>query len=158
MSRLQLFSQLPSTDEELHDHIVALSRMANAKEHQEIFDHLYGCLSILDSKSSSLLTFNSIIIAVFAIFMAGELRLAEWLPVVLGMALVLVSSLLLLWVVWIHWSTTKDLSDLEQHAIILLRVRRARTVNYRLAWYFAVASLTCLSSFLVITTLRRPWV
>src|SRR5438067_801150 len=129
-----LYSQLPKSSDELRRHVAALGRMTNEHEHQSLFDHLYECLSILDSKSASLLSFNSIIIAVFAIFMSGHRSLGQWVTIAVGMASVLVSCLLLLWVVWIHWSTTDNLTDLEKHAFVLLDVRRSRTVMYRLSW------------------------
>jgi hypothetical protein len=145
----KLYDQLPKSEKALKQHVVSLGGMTGGREHQELFDHLYGCLSILDSKSSSLLSFNSIIIAVFAIFMTGELRGVERITITIGMASVMVSCLLLLSVVWVHWSTTENLSDLESHALVLLRVRRSRTIKYRLAWYFAVGSLGALSAFLI---------
>ena len=150
----ELFAQLPKGPQELRQHISALSRMTSERGHQELFDHLYECLSILDSKSTSLLSFNSIIIAVFAIFMTGgSLSVAQWTPIAVGMASVLVSCLLLLWVVWVHWSTTDNLANLENHALILLTVRRSRTIIYRIAWYFAVVAVLCLSAFVVIRSL-----
>ena len=150
----KLYSQLPRDRKALEEHITALARMTNVREHQELFDHLYGCLSILDAKSSSLLSFNSIIIAVFAIFMTGQLHWLEWIAVNVGMASILVSCLLLLSVVWVHWSTTDNLADLKNHALILLEVRRSRTIKYRLAWYFAVAALVVLSLFLAVRFVR----
>lgn len=145
-----LYAQLPKDRDELKNHVSSLSKMTNEREHQKLFDHLYGCLSILDSKSASLLSFNSIIIAVFAIFMTGTLTWFQWATVTAGMATVLASCLLLLWVVWVHWSTTENLGDLERHALILLDVRRNRTIIYRLAWYFAVVSVLCLAAFVVV--------
>lgn len=146
----KLRDQLPKDKKALHAHITALRQMTDVKEHEKLFDHLYGCLSILDAKSTSLLAFNSIIIAVFAIFLSGELRRVEWFAVNIGMASILVSCLLLLSVVWVHWSTTDNLVDLEKHALILLDVRRSRTIKYRLSWYFSVAALCGLIAFLLI--------
>jgi len=150
-----LLSQLPKSDKDLKKHITALSGMADDAHHSGLFDHLYECLSILDSKSSSLLAFNSIIIAVFAIFMTGGLASGEWLVLNFGMATVLGSCLLLLSVVWVHWSTTDNLGDLQKHALILLRVRRSRTIKYRLAWYFAIAAVMSLALFIVVRFVHR---
>lgn len=150
----KLYSQLPRNKGELQKHIAALGAMTNVREHQELFHHLYDCLSILDAKSTSLLSFNSIIIAVFAIFMASEPRGFAWIAVNFGMAMILVSCLLLLSVVWVHWSTTANLEDRENHALILLDVRRSRTIKYRLAWYFSVAGMVGLSLFLAIRVVR----
>jgi hypothetical protein len=153
MSSFTLYAQLPRTEKELDEHVKALSGMTAAHSHEAVFDHLYGCLSILDSKSSSLLSFNSIIIAVFAIFMTVELQGVEWVAIVTGMAMVLVSSFLLLSVVWVHWSTTDHLKDHAKHTVVLLDVRKERTVRYRLSWYFAVLAMVNLSAFLLI----RAW-
>lgn len=155
MFSFKLFSQLPRGPEELGDHIVALKRMTNAHEHQAIFEHLYSCLSILDAKSSSLLTFNSIILAVFAIILPSTHGSSQWIAINTGMVTVLVSSLLLLSVVWVHWSTTDDLQDLEHHALTLLDVRRFRTIKYRLAWYLAVAAVFSLCAFLLLRVINR---
>jgi hypothetical protein len=144
----KLFSQLPKTDRELRAHIRGLAHLTGRHDHQALFDHLYGCLSILDSKSASLLQFNSIICAVYAIFMVGSLTRPAWMEIHLGMTFVLISSLLLLTVVWVHWSTTDHLENLEAHMLILLRVRRERTIKYRLAWYLSVLSLLTLAVFL----------
>ena len=142
-----LFAELPATKADYEEHIGALEEMYKSPEDKELFKHLYDCLSILDSKSTSLLTFNSVIIAVFAIFTVAEPLGVAWIAIAFGMAMTLVSCLLLLWVVWIHWSTTDDLKDKENHPLTLLRVRRSRTVLYRLAWYFSVAGISGLLLF-----------
>jgi hypothetical protein len=143
----RLFHQLPSSRAETEAHIAALCRSSNDPEHQALFGHLYGCLSILDDKCASLLSFNSIVIAVFAIFLTANLTAAGVVIVNIGMAGVLASSLLLMSVVWIHWSTTADLSDPREHAVRLLGVRRSRTVRYRLAWWFSTSAILVLATF-----------
>jgi hypothetical protein len=150
MSSFGLHAQLPRTQSDLEDHVSALSGMTSAHEHEAVFDHLYGCLSILDSKSSSLLSFNSIIIAVFAIFMTTAPQTLEWIAIGSGMTMVLASSFLLLSVVWVHWSTTDHLQDHARHAVILLQVRRDRTIRYRLSWYLAVLAMINMVGFLLI--------
>jgi hypothetical protein len=145
----KLYAQLPKSDSDIRKHVDALQQ-AIGKD--KLFDHLYGCLTILDSKSSSLLAFNSIIIAVFSVFLAGQINLGLYggICVGVGMVAVIVSCFLLLWVVWVHWSTTTDFShSYKDHAFHLLKVRIARTLKYRLAWYFSVTSLLGLSAFLV---------
>lgn len=151
----ELYSQLPKTKAELREHIAALEAMTNVHEHKALFDHLYDCLSILDAKSTSLLSFNSIIIAVFAIFMASQPGGLAWIALNVGMAMILLSCLLLLWVVWVHWSTTANLLHLQNHALILLEVRRSRTIKYRLAWYLSIVGMASLSSFLAISVANR---
>lgn len=135
-----IFEQLPCSQSEVKAHTNALSQMAKDEEHKALFGHFYECLTILDGKSASLLSFNSIIIAVFAIFMAGAFTILEFVILNLGITLALIPSILLLFVVWIHWSTTADLSNLDQHAITLLKVRRTRTIKYRISWHFSASA------------------
>lgn len=68
MNPFRIGAQLPRTKQEIDDHIDALEKMSSDKGHARLFDHLYECLTILDDKSSTLLAFNSIIFAVYAIF------------------------------------------------------------------------------------------
>jgi hypothetical protein len=145
----RLRMELPKTPEEVAAHIVALAHLTDTRAHKDIFDHLYGNLSILDSKSSSLLTFNSIICTVYAIFMAGTPSRVDWILVHLGMALILASSFLLLSVVRVHWSTTEHLRHPPKQMVILLEVRSERTIRYRLAWNLSEASLLTLATCLV---------
>jgi hypothetical protein len=145
----RLHSELPRSDEKLREHAAALRKMLTSREHQELFKHLYDRLSILDAKSASLLAFNSIIIAVFAIFMGSVARGSLWILANCGMAMVVASCLLLLWVVWVRWSSTDDLDDVKGHGDTLLRVWRSRTVQYRLAWRFSVLAMLVLSAFLI---------
>jgi hypothetical protein len=144
----KLYAQLPRGDKALREHRAALK---DAIGEDKLFDHLYGCLTILDSKSSSLLAFNSIIIAVFAVFLTSQTQLGRYGGVCVGagMTAVIVSCFLLLTVVWVHWSTTDDFPNKDEHAFNLLKVRRSRTLKYRLAWYFSVTSVLALSAFLV---------
>ena len=136
--------QLQRSDKERTSHIAALSKIVLSETHQNLFDHLYSCLSIIDSKSSSMLGFNSIILAVFAILMTGDLPLSQSIVANVGMATILLSALLLLSVVWIHWSSTQECGDPDRHANVLLAVRDSRTIRYRVAWLLAVASVLAL--------------
>lgn len=127
---------------EFNKHISSLSTLPDSKEQEHLFNHLYECLSILDNKSSSLLQFNSIISAVFAIFINSNIDVTPVLYVSsLGMSLLLVSCCLLLLVIRVHWSDTEEMQDLESHGKALLEVRGYRTVRYRLAWYLSMVSV-----------------
>lgn len=145
-----LYAELPRAEEEMEAHAKALAETVLSEEHKDLFDHLYSCLSILDSKSASMLTFNSLVIAVFAIFMTHALTQPEWVVVNIGMATTLVSAFLLVSVVWVHWSPTRDLKDAAGHVANLLKHLNSRTIRYRLAWYLALGSLVMLSAFLVL--------
>jgi len=109
VSRYGLLAQLPK-NHQLSDHVGALRAVHSNVADRDLFDHLYDSLSILDSKSQSLLGFNSILAAVFAIFMQGDLGAHRRLAAT-GMALTLASCLLLLLVVWVHWSTPEEMKD-----------------------------------------------
>jgi len=145
VSRYGLLSQLP-TNAQRSDHVDALRAVHNGPD-KYLFDHLYDCLSILDAKSQSLLGFNSIIVAVFAIFMSGDVVKNRRLAAV-GMALTLASCLLLLLVVWVRWSTPGEMKESEDRATLphtLLAVRNERTIAYRLGWYLSFAAVLVLA-------------
>jgi hypothetical protein len=150
-----IFAQLPRTKAEIEAHVAALVRAHKSVEHHELFQHLYGCLTILDDKSASLLSFNSIVIAVYAIVMTASVTTVGFFIAGIGMATVTLSSILLMSVVWIHWSTTEDLQDLDQHAHRLLHVRRSRTIRYRLAWWLSMAGILTLGAGLARALLLR---
>lgn len=105
------------------------------------FGFLYDNLSILDSKSASLLQFNAVILAVNAIFFASSSSHVLRYCLLVDLTLSIFSCIACLVVVWVHWSTTQDLLDSEQHGLVLLRVRDRRTELYRIAWWLAVTAL-----------------
>ena len=154
---LNIYSELPDGDEEMRAHVDALRTMVNSAEHRELFTHLYDSLTILDDKASALLTFNSIIIAVLAV-VASNLGAEELLSLSIlggGIALLALSTFILLRIIWVHWSTTDDLLNLEGHIETLLNVRMKRTVWYRLAWLLVIPSIGLMLVFFVITAFER---
>jgi hypothetical protein len=147
----KLFAQPPKSDADLQAHIAALKRLQSHSAYEKAFDHLYSCLTILDSKSTSLLSFNSIIIAVFALFLTAKESLGRFggIAVGVGISAVIISCFLLLSVVWVQWSTTKEFSEPDHHNVKLLRIRWRRTIRYQLAWCFTVIAILSLSVFLI---------
>jgi hypothetical protein len=142
----RLGAGLPKTEAELRGREKALCEMMTG-EKKDLFSHLYGCLSILDTKSSSLLASNAITSAVFAIFMSNPLPRPELMITLdVGMASILVSSLFLLWVIRVHWATKDELRDLD----VLWGLWRSRTISYQLAWYLSVLAIVALLAFLVL--------
>ena len=142
-------SQLPTNAQE-SGHVDALRAVHDGRD-KYLFDHLYACLSILDSKSQSLLGFNSIIVAVFAIFMSGDVVKNRRLAAA-GMALTLASCLLLLLVVWVRWSTPEEMKEPEGRATLphtLLAEREERTIAYRLGWYLSSLAALLVLAWLV---------
>lgn len=144
-----MYRRSAKTEEALGAHIKALRSMTESKE-QKLFEHLYACLSILDTKSSSLLASNSIITAVFAIFMQMQTLLprGQWITLNIGMALILLSSLLLLLVVLVRWSSPDELNNPERYTLALLKRRNSRTFIYQTAWAFSFLAVGVLSGFL----------
>ena len=95
----------------------------------------------MDTKSASLLQANAIVIAVFTIFLANKLVEVALYAIYLGLFLSITSSFYLLSILWVHWSATGELRDLEKHGRILLDIRIARTIRYRMARQLAFMSL-----------------
>lgn len=103
--RLNVREQLPETEEESRKYIENLANLLGDQQQEPLFDHLYENLSILDAKSASLLQFNSILLAVFAIFLTAEVSAFTFYAALVGILATLFSSYFLLEVVWVHWST-----------------------------------------------------
>ena len=143
--------QLLTSPEERAKHIEALNKVRNNPIHSHHFDFLYENLNILDSKTATLLAFNSIILAVVAIFQSGSQILAYTIIYSLCIIILLVSCILCLQIVWIHWSTTEDLQNVESHCNNLFKVRYKRTIKYRIAWWLALSSLT---AFLIVRVIE----
>jgi len=150
-----LHSQLPKTKQECVAHLDALAKTAAKEMHRDIFGHLYTSLTILDTKSASLLQFDSILIAVYSIYIVNARSeiFALWLSA--GVISVILSAMTLLNVVWIHWSTTGDFLDPADHVLDLLSVRNRRTVLYRTSWYGAFFGVSLLLIFLLDEILFR---
>jgi len=142
--------QLPTTKEGTKKHGEKLRKMVGDAEgsYDKSFDHLYGTLSILDTKASSLLAYNSIIMAIFSIF-ATTLNSKPSFPIVSGLILLLTSSGFLLFIIWVHWSTTDDLENKANHLYTLLNVRRSRTIRYRVAFILSALAMVFLFIFLL---------
>lgn len=137
-----LFPQLQNTEEQRQAHIAALNKLiANEADHK-LFDHLYQTLTILDAKSSSLLVFNGIIIAIFAVFMPTEMPKIDRTALIFGMVSIFLSCLLLLLVVLVHWSSTPVLKlGKEKYLSLLLKIRNSRTLKYRWAWCCSILAM-----------------
>ena len=113
-------------------------------------DFLYGSLSILDAKASSLLTFNAIGLTALAVWL--EYIPPNWLHFTLDIIFIffLFSCVFCLITVWVYWSQPSDLIDSERLTRMLLDKRNARTRLYRLSWVLAmiaVGALTIVSIF-----------
>ena len=142
--RFNIKEQLSTEEENKSQYIIGLVDTLKDQEQSLIFSHLYENLSILDSKSATLLQFNSVLIAIFTIFITSQILLIPYFIGVLGVLTTLVSCNLLLQVVWVYWSTSETMSSTEVHALKLLEVRDERTILYRKSWNCSKLSLLCL--------------
>jgi len=140
-----ILDNLPVGEKDKADHIAALKLLPLDNVHLWCFDHLYNTLTILDQKAASLLQFNSIITAVFTVlFTSAGGGLFSLSVNCLGLSLSMLSSLYLLSIIWVHWSSSNDFKDRDNHIIRLLEVRLERTIRYRRAWQYAVLSFLSL--------------
>lgn len=148
--RKRICEDLPTGPFSIRTYGRNLSRLFSDQAHESLFIHMYDNLTILDAKSGSLLQFNSVLMAVFAIFTAGiEASLINVIGF-LGIVLALLSSLLLLQVVWVHWSSSDHMRSPVKHMGKLLSVRKSRTICYRIAWNLSQLSGIFLFLFIVI--------
>ena len=114
------------------------------------FDFLYGNLSIIDSKASTLLTFNAIGLTVLAVWLQNIPP--NWLHFALDTVFVvfLISSAYCLGTAWLFWSPPSDYEDRDTQTLGLLEKRDFRTSLYHTAWKMAsvaVVSLLLISIF-----------
>jgi len=142
--RFNLFEELPNGPIATRKYSRSLLKLFDDEAHESVFLHIYENLTILDAKSGSLLQFNSVLMAIFAIFIAKIEPEQTNIPGLLGILLALISSLLLLQVVWVHWSTSDHMQSSLKHMTKLLSVRKTRTICYRIAWNFSQWAGLCL--------------
>lgn len=111
---------------------------------QEIRDQ-YDLLTILDSKASGLLTFNSIFLATLAIWLGYVPFNVLHILLDLVFIALLCSCWQLLNVIWLKWTPLEEIADRnpEEVAKELQFVRKRRTGIYHSAWYIAKGSIIC---------------
>lgn len=153
--RLNVREQLPEKEAESRAYIENLSNLLGDSQQSPIFEHLYENLSILDAKSASLLQFNSILLAVFAIFLTAQVSTITFYAAMMGIFASLVSSYLLLDVVWVHWSTADHMHVRDNHELKLLDVRKSRTILYRIAWNFSKFGILAIAVVVILVVGSR---
>ncbi len=129
---------LNKTASDRKEHLSELKKILDNDYHYNIFNFLYDNLNIIDSKASSLLTYNSLIIAGITIIlsMKDEIDLITFLYIS-TIFIFIISSIFCLKVVYLHWSSTTDLKNPDKHLDELLCVREIRSKNYRFSWYLS---------------------
>lgn len=142
------YRQQPINEQDKKDYIKAIKNISQASNaaHFKLFNHFYDLLSILDNKATSLLTYNSIVMAIIAWF---HKYIYNWVLFIIAVLFIL-SSILLISVIWVHWSTKEELNDIDKNLASLLIVTCSRTVRYRLAWACSFCTILLLSFFAII--------
>jgi hypothetical protein len=143
----------PKTEERLQ----YLNEYVNAKDKDRV-KFFYEHLSVIDSKASVLLRFDSLLLAILTVLVfaskpgtsmtaAHVATRLEQLMVVMGWIAVLtlmVSMILSLTVVWLHWFTLNDITKLNNEPpdpTVLtekFNLVGVRTSRYQLSWIFAL--------------------
>lgn len=139
-------------DDERRDQITALNdafKDTNTK-YSEIYKFLYENLSILDSKASSLLTFNALGLAAISFWLNGVSTDLFHVLLDIGFLFFLLSCLLCLWVVHLWWSTTGLLQQRDVHLQCLIKWRDRRTIQYRIAWWMSFLAVILITVATVI--------
>ena len=113
--------------------VAALQTLAEHEQGWRLHDWMHHDLTVLDDKTASLLTVNSIAIAVFAFYIQSEaaIHLLPRVLLALGFFLLVCSILPLLSITYVHWSTTAQIANLEQMLNNLLLVRNKRSMVVR---------------------------
>ena len=156
-----LVDGLPMGATERAAHIEALEAALNeheAKNRTPLFNHLYNSLSILDTKTDTLVAFNALLFAICSLLISptfGESALAgpgylALASIILSTVFTFVSAILLLNVIWVHWSPTTDLIQTACHIDNLLRIRNERTIRFRLAWWLTLFAMLLLGVHLAL--------
>lgn len=105
------------------------------------FEFLYGNLSILDTKASSLMAFNAIGLTALAVWLEYVPSNLLHLALDIVFVLLLLSSAICFWVVRVHWSPPEEFEQPQLQTITLLETRKRRTGRYRAAWLLSVISV-----------------
>lgn len=138
-----------SRDQEL----VAAINAFKVVDSKDVLFTLYNMLNVLDSKTSSLLRFNGILIAVVAILLrdVGS-RYIEIAYVVL-MLVSLLSCLIGFFVVKMGWPFLGKSRDPNDELAALAKAVDARTEAYQWAWTFSGISVLALVVLLIVDRL-----
>jgi hypothetical protein len=102
---------------------------------------LYESLTILDVKATSLLTFNSIVLAAATVFFISSSSDVFRVLFLIALLTMTGSCLLCLGVAWIHWTETPSMEDERRFWVELSRLKDKRTLSYRWAWLLSVIGL-----------------
>lgn len=118
-------------------------------------DILYKILDVVDSKASTLLRFNGIVLAVLAIFVRfnpGDWQRYVYLILII---VLIVSCAFCFIVVQISWGFLERSNDPKIEFDDLARVACVRTRNYRIAWLISAGCGLALGVLVFVEIFRR---
>jgi hypothetical protein len=108
-----------------------------------VLKKLYELLNILDTKTSSLLTFDALIVAVFTIILQKEDTAGApvlWVSL-LGTLIIILSMGICVWVVRISWPFLKPGVAITTECQAVADVVDVRTIYYQWAWRLSFAGV-----------------
>lgn len=113
----------------------------NQRNDWAVLKELYELLNILDSKTSSLLTFDALILAVYAIVLQKDVGWAVLWASLSGTLLIVVSTAVCVWVVRMSWEFLKPETAIGDECRALANKVDERTVLYQYAWRLSFAGV-----------------
>ena len=128
----------------------------------ELCTHMYDNLTILDQKSSALVSSNALTTGILAILsfssVAGEMGSNKVKSISLFLLTPSLLSLVLsVTVISVYWSTTREIAGqtgIRDRARSLLRLRSGRTLRYRLAYLLHLLVLCAALILMVLAFLK----
>jgi hypothetical protein len=128
------------------EHLGSIRKLQPQQDDAFEHEYLYGCLSILDTKASALLQYDSIMLAATSLALASFPRNITIGSILVFAALAIsgLSAALCLNVIWIYWTETTEFANSANLFVRLLEVRNRRTVSYRIAWLLAYGAVALL--------------
>lgn len=127
LSYFRLHENLPSDEKNYIKNMKSFA-LNDANFH----NYLYSALSILDSKAGTLLSYNSVMIAILA-FLYKKIIYSIIITDIL-VIIFLSSSFILLTIIRVFWSVPSDRNEPLIMEVELVRHRQERTIRYRLSW------------------------
>lgn len=139
------------THEQQEEHLNTLKSFLSDKVNYEVLNYIYESLNILDNKVQSLLTFNSILLAIL-VFWIDRQKGIDFVTILYYIAFIfhLTSSLLCLSISFLKWASTNDLKKPDETMITLFKVREMRTKKYRLGLLVSIIAILIVSTSKII--------
>jgi hypothetical protein len=124
------------------EHLNTLKDFFDNNSNSNILNYIYEGLNILDTKAQSLLTFNSIILAILT-FWIDRQKTINIITIFYYISFIfhLTSSILCLSISFLKWASTKDLQNPDETMVTLLNIREKRTIKYRIGLFLSIIAI-----------------